>query len=187
MCEKGFTKRTGDPTRVVRISILVDVTVYSHSGHPTWGCIPRGWGRVLTSGIRRRGAPWEDTKSMGMVSRNAKVSHGGTAENINTVTSPSALRIIIATVNTFLWDRQNSFCFCETGKICHLREVMRLDSCWNRHATLLQQASVAWSRTASRSCLGDDAGCSDAASERGSTASRTAGRLVALAGDVAPG
>ena len=60
-------------------------------------------GGVLTSAIRRRGAPWEETKSTGMVSRNAEVLHCGTAENITTVTNPSALRISIATVsNLFL-------------------------------------------------------------------------------------
>ena len=37
--ESGITKENRGPLHVR--AYIVDVTVWSHSGHPTWGCIPR--------------------------------------------------------------------------------------------------------------------------------------------------
>ena len=41
VCEESFTEEDRDPQHAGLYLLVADVTVYSHSGHPTRGCVPR--------------------------------------------------------------------------------------------------------------------------------------------------
>ena len=59
--EQGSTARAG------LYRLTVDVTVSSHSGHPTWGCTPRGHRRMVLHRKRKGGEALPRKKHCGQV------------------------------------------------------------------------------------------------------------------------